>query len=83
MTLLILMNKRSQKKNETMLSTVTWMDLGIIILSEISQKDKYHVIPLIYGLSINDAKELIYTTEIDPQTKKINIWLLKRKGRGR
>ena len=83
MTLLILMNKRPQKRNETMLSTATWMDLGIIILSEISQKDKYHVISLIYGLSINDAKELTYTTEIDPQTKKINRWLLKRKGRGR
>ena len=31
---------------------VTWMDLGIIILSEVSQteKDKYHMILLICGI---------------------------------
>ena len=30
----------------------TWLDLDIIILSEISQieKDKYHMIPLTYGI---------------------------------
>ena len=33
------------KKNETMSFTATWMDLLIVILSEISQieEDKYHV----------------------------------------
>ena len=37
------------KKNEMMPFIVTWTDLGIIILSEVSQaeKDKYHVISLI------------------------------------
>ena len=32
--------------------TATWMDLEIIILSEVSQKekDKYHVILLIWGI---------------------------------
>ena len=37
------------KKNEIMPFIVTWTDLGIIILSEVSQaeKDKYHVISLI------------------------------------
>ena len=36
----------SHKKNEIMPFIVTWTDLGIIILSEVSQaeKDKYHVI---------------------------------------
>ena len=40
------------KKNEIMLFAATWMDLGIIILSEVSQteKDKYHVISLICGI---------------------------------
>jgi len=33
-----------------------------------SEKDKYHVIPLLCGISKNDANELIYKTEIDSQT---------------
>ena len=37
------------KRNEIMLSAATWMDLQIIILSEVSQteKDKYHMISFI------------------------------------
>ena len=37
------------KKNET---TAMWMNLEIIILSEVSQteKDKYHMISLIFGI---------------------------------
>ena len=39
------------KKNEIMLSAATWMDLEIIILSEVSQteKDKY-MLSLICGI---------------------------------
>ena len=40
------------KKNEIMLFAATWMDLEVIILSKVSQKekDKYHMISLIHGI---------------------------------
>ena len=40
------------KSNEVMPFAATWMELEIIILSEVSQteKDKYHMISLICGI---------------------------------
>ena len=39
------------KENEIMPFAATWMDLEIIILSEVkSEKDKYHMISLICGI---------------------------------
>ena len=40
------------RKNEIMPFAATWMDLKIIILSEVNltEKDKYHMISLIHGI---------------------------------
>ena len=40
----------------------TWMDLQIIILREVRQKDKYHMISLICGILKTDINELTYKT---------------------
>ena len=53
------------KKNEIMPFVVTWMDLEIIIVSEVSQKekDKYHVdITYMWNLKY-DTNEFIYETD--------------------
>ena len=59
------------KRNETESSAATWMDLEIAILSEVSQTRKTNIIWYSLYMESNkkkDTKELIYKTEIDPQT---------------
>ena len=55
------------KKNEIMSSAAIPMDLDIIILSEISQRQIY-IITYTCNLKKNDTNELIYKTDTDPQT---------------
>ena len=52
----------SHINNEIMPFATTWMNLEIIILSEVSQtvKEKYYIISLLCGFKKNDTNELIY-----------------------
>ena len=54
----------------------TWMQLEILILSEISQKekDKYHMISHLWNLKY-DTNVHIYKTEIDSQIQRAHLWL--------
>ena len=55
----------------------TWIELKIIILIEVSQKDKYHMTLLICGILIRH-NELIYNIETDSQTQRRDV-VAKRK----
>ena len=57
------------KNNEMIPFAATWMDLEIIILSEVSltEKNKYHMVLLDAVFKINNINELIYETETDSQ----------------
>ena len=48
------------------MSSATWTDREIIILSEVKseEKDKYHMISLICGIFKNDINELVYKTDM-------------------
>ena len=66
-----------------MLFAETWIDLEIVILSEIRQRKTriiwYH---LYVESKRNDTNGLIYKTETDSQTLKTNLRLPKGKGEG-
>ena len=61
---------KTLKQNETVPLAAPWVELDIIILSEVSQKekDKYNMISLLCSILKNDTNELIYKTEMDSQT---------------
>ena len=69
------------KKKELLPFAATWMDLEIIILSEVSQKEKEkYNITYIWNVKY-DTNELIYKRETDSQAQRTNLWDTKG-GRG-
>ena len=59
---------QSRKKSEIMPLAMTWLQLEMIILSEVSQR--YHMMSLVCGIQKNDTNELILKTEIDTDVEK-------------
>ena len=58
--------------------TATWMDLEIIILSEVRQRE----ISLICGMWKNETNELFYKAEIDSQTENKLMVTKRESGEG-
>ena len=57
----------------------TLIDPEIIILSEVSQKDKYHGITYMQTIK-NNTNESTYKTETESQTQKTNYSYKREKG---
>ena len=68
------------KKNAIMPFAVTWMHLEIIILNEVSlkEKDKYYLI----SLACDGTIDPIYKTETVSQTWRTDLWLPRERGEG-
>ena len=69
------------KKNEIIPFAATWMDLEIIIPTEVSQQRRQIPYNITYMQNLKKkTNELIYKTETDPQTQKTNLQLTREKG---
>ena len=69
------------KRNEIISFAATWMDLEIILLSEVSQteKGKYRMISLVCGILKKCRQMNSLIKQIDSETRKTNLWLPKGK----
>ena len=72
------------KRNEIVPFVEMWMDLEIVIQSEVSwkEKNKYRVIPLLCGIQKNGTDELTGKAEIEAQMQRINLQLPRGEGEG-
>ena len=62
------------KKNEIMPFATTWPVDCHANWSQ-TEKDKYHMMSLIYGILKKGTNELNYKTEIKLKMQKTNLWL--------
>ena len=72
------------KEHAILPSAATWMDLEIIMPTEVTQKekDKHHMLSLICGILKNGTNEFIYGTEMDSQTSKTDCGYQRGKAGG-
>ena len=70
------------KRNEIGSFVEMWMDLGTVIQSEVSQKEKnkYRILTHIYGTQINGTDELVCRAENETQMQKTNLWTPRGEG---
>ena len=70
------------KKNEIMLFAATWMQPEIVILSEASQRKKYHMTSLYMWNLKCDKNKPVDETETDSGTYRIDLLLVRWRGLG-
>ena len=61
---------------------VTCVDLEIVKLSEVTEKEKYHIISFTYGIYKISTDKSLYKMEIESHMLKTNIRLPRGKGGG-
>ena len=65
-----------------MLFIATWMDLEIMILSEVRKRKTNFTCYQLHVQVKYDTHDLIYKTETDPQTQRTDLWLPRERGEG-
>ena len=55
---------------------MTWMNLELILHSEVSQKEKhkYHILTHMYGIQKDGANEFIFRAAKEKQTQRTDLW---------
>ena len=74
----------SHKKNEIMSFAATWMDLEIIILSKVNQKERQMAYDITYMWNLKyDTNQPLYKTKADSHMWRTVLWLPARREGGR